>query len=52
MLTYTFSITKILMMDLLDLAQMENNTFRINKAKFPLLEAINDAFKVVQHIAD
>ena len=31
---------------------MENNTFRINKAKFPLQDAISDAFKVVQHIAD
>ena len=52
MLNYTFSIAKILMMDLLDLAQIENNTFKINKANFPLRDVIKDAFKVVQHIAD
>ncbi len=51
-LQYTFSIAKILMMDLLDLAQMENNTFKINKANFPLQDVIKDAFKVVQHIAN
>lgn len=30
---------------------MENNTFKINKANFPLLDVVKDAFKVVQHIA-
>jgi signal transduction histidine kinase len=39
------------MMDLLDLAQMENNTFKINKANFALVDVIKDAFKVVQHSA-
>lgn len=32
------------MMDLLDLAQMENNTFKINKANFALMDVIKDAF--------
>jgi signal transduction histidine kinase len=52
MLTYTFSIAKTLMMDLLDLAQMENNTFRINNDNFSLLNVIEDAFRVVKHYAD
>jgi hypothetical protein len=46
-LTYTYNIAKTLMMDLLDLAQVENNTFRINQTKFSLLSVIGDAFKVV-----
>lgn len=40
------------MMDLLDLAQMENNTFRIANDNFSLLNVIEDAFRVVQHYAD
>lgn len=51
-LSNTFNIAKTLMMDLLDLAQMENNTFKINKANFSLLNVIEDAFGVVQHFAD
>lgn len=51
-LTYTYNIAKTLMMDLLDLAQVENNTFKINQAKFSLVNLIEDAFKVVQHIAN
>lgn len=51
-LTYTSNIAKNLMMDLLDLAQLENNTFKINKEPFSLPELIKNAFMVVQHIAD
>jgi signal transduction histidine kinase len=51
-LTYTSNIAKNLMMDLLDLAQLENNTFKINKELFSLPEVIKNAFMVVQHIAD
>ncbi len=40
------------MMDLLDLAQLENNTFKINKEVFSLFNVIKNAFMVVQHIAD
>lgn len=40
------------MMDLLDLAQLENNTFKINKEPFSLPQLIQNAFMVVQHIAD
>jgi len=41
-----------LMMDLLDLAQMENNTFKLNKEFFCLFDTIKQAFTVVQHISD
>jgi signal transduction histidine kinase len=52
MLTYTSNLAKNLMMDLLDLAQLENNTFKINKEVFSLLNVIKNAFIAVQHIAD
>lgn len=52
MLTYTSNLAKNLMMDLLDLAQLENNTFKINKEVFSLFNVIKNAFMVVQHIAD
>lgn len=41
-----------LMMDLLDLAQIENNTFKLNKAFFSLSDAVTQAYSVVQHNAD
>ncbi len=40
-----------LMIDLLDLAQIENNTFKLNKAFFNLPEAITQASQVVRHNA-
>ena len=40
------------MMDLLDLAQMENNTFKINQEYFSLTDVIDKACAVVGHIAD
>ena len=51
MLTYTSSISNNLMMDLLDLAQANNNTFKVNEDVFSLLSIIKKAFKVVSHIA-
>jgi signal transduction histidine kinase len=41
-----------LMMDLLDLAQMEKNTFKLNQAYFSMFEVIEQAFKIVEHYAD
>jgi hypothetical protein len=38
-------------MDLLDLAQMENNTFKLNKSFFSVFDAIDKAFNVVSHVA-
>jgi signal transduction histidine kinase len=40
------------MMDLLDLAQMENNTFKLNKGHFSLPEIIKKAFSIVNHVAE
>ena len=39
-------------MDLLDLAQMEQNTFKLNKDFFSIFDAIEQAFSVVKHIAE
>ena len=44
-------MAKNLMMDLLDLAQVENNSFKVVCAPFSLLSVIEDAFLVVSHIA-
>jgi signal transduction histidine kinase len=51
MLTYTSNVSKNLMMDLLDLAQLDNNSFKINNQDYSLPEVIDEAFKVVGHIA-
>lgn len=40
-----------LMMDLLDLAQMEKNTFRVNQDFFNIMDCIKSAFDVVRHVA-
>jgi signal transduction histidine kinase len=45
-------VAKNLMMDLLDLAQTENNTFRVNNSTISMLEVVEDAFTVVAHIAE
>ena len=39
------------MLDLLDLAQLENNSFRLNHDTFSVLDIINKAFIVVSHAA-
>lgn len=50
-LTYTSNMMRNLMADLLDLAQMEKNTFKLNKGFFDLFVVIQQAFTVVGHIA-
>lgn len=39
------------MMDLLDLAQNDNNTFKVNEETFSLPKVINDSLEIVGHIA-
>jgi hypothetical protein len=39
------------MMDLLDLAQMEKNTFKLNKNFFSIFEVIDQAFLLVKHVS-
>lgn len=43
---------KNLMMDLLDLAQMENCTFKLNKSYFNIKDIIQKSFGVVSHVAN
>jgi signal transduction histidine kinase len=52
MLSFTSGIMRNLMMDLLDLAQMEKNTFKLNKDYFNLFEVIDQAFKMVSHVSE
>lgn len=52
MLIFNSAIMRNLMMDLLDLAQMENNTFNLNKSYFSVFDAIEKAFSVVSHVAE
>ncbi len=52
MMMYSADISHNLMLDLLDLAQMENSTFKLNYNYFSMLEAIKRVFGQVQHIAD
>ena len=40
------------MLDLLDLAQIENNSFKINEEFFNLHEVIDNSFNLVKHLAD
>lgn len=49
---YSSEIMRNLMLDLLDLAQMENSTFKLNKEYFSVYDVINRAFDVVNHIAE
>ncbi len=51
MMLFSSEIMRNLMMDLLDLAQMENNTFKLNKGYFSILNTIKNAFNVVGHVA-
>ncbi len=52
MLIYNSDIMRNLMMDLLDLAQMENCTFKLNKSYFNITEVIQKSFNIVNHIAN
>lgn len=51
MMIFSAEIMRNLMMDLLDLAQMENSTFRLNKGYFSLFDVIEKAFGVLGHVA-
>ncbi len=46
------SIMKSLLMDLLDLAQLENDQFQLNKEYFNLYEALDLAKETVSHLAE
>ena len=50
-MNYTTEMMRNLMMDLLDLAQMEKNTFKLNKTYFDMFKVIDKAFNLVQHIS-
>ena len=39
------------MMDLLDLAQLENSTFKLNKEYFSMFNVIEKAFGLLTHVA-
>jgi signal transduction histidine kinase len=41
-----------LMLDLLDLAQMENKSFKINEEFFNLHEVIENSIRVIKHYAE
>lgn len=49
---FSSEIMRNLMMDLLDLAQMENNTFKLNKAYFSVQDTIQKVFSVIEHVAE
>lgn len=51
MLRFNCEIMTNLMMDLLDLAQLENNSFKLNKVFFSLTDACKQAIQVVGHNA-
>lgn len=44
-------MSKVLMSDLLDFAQVENNTFRVNEINFDLIQIIHKAIAIVKHAA-
>ena len=50
-LVFTSEIMHNLMMDLLDLAQLEKNTFKLNKGFFSIFDVFDKAFAVVGHLA-
>ena len=52
MMLFSSELMRNLMMDLLDLAQMENSTFKLNKSYFSIFDVINRAFSLVGHVAD
>ena len=46
-MNYTTEMMRNLMMDLLDLAQIEKNTFKLNKTYFDMFKVIDKAFNLV-----
>ena len=51
MMLFSSELMRNLMLDLLDLAQMENSTFKLNKSYFSIFEVIQKAFSMVSHVA-
>ena len=49
---HTTEMMRNLMLDLLDLAQMENQSFKINEEFFNLHEVIENSFRVIKHYAE
>lgn len=45
----TSTMSKVLMSDLLDFAQLEHNAFRVNEIYFDLIEIIQKAINIVRH---
>lgn len=52
MMLFSSELMRNLMMDLLDLAQLENSTFNLNKDFFSIFDVINRAFSLVSHVAE
>ena len=52
MMLFSSELMRNLMMDLLDLAQLENSTFNLNKDFFSIFDVINKAFSLVSHVAE
>lgn len=52
MMLFSSELMRNLMMDLLDLAQMEQSTFKLNKEYFSIFDVINRAFSLVGHVAN
>lgn len=48
---YQTEMMRNLLLDLLDLAQLEKTSFKLNKTFFSLFEVIEQSFNVVNHIA-
>ncbi len=44
-------LMRILMLDLLDLAQLENQTFKINLCEIDLFDVVRQAIVIVKHYA-
>lgn len=51
-MSHTSEMMRNLMMDLLDFAQLEKNTFKLNKIYFSIFDVIEQAFAMVSHIAE
>ena len=45
------TMMRLLLSDLLDLGKMENQTFKLNKDFFCFFDAIQQAFSMVNHVA-
>ena len=52
MMLFSSELMRNLMMDLLDLAQIENSTFKLNKDFFSLFDVIKKAFILVSHVSE